>query len=41
MAGTPWLGEAKAIVHGSRAWADRRDEFEDVHAAAEAAAAEL
>jgi ribosomal protein L7/L12 len=35
------LGEAKTIVHGSPAWADRRDEFEDVHEAAEAAAAEL
>lgn len=35
------LGEAKAIVHGSTAWADLRDQFEGVHAAAEAAASEL
>jgi hypothetical protein len=35
------LGDAKAIVHDSSAWADFRDGFEQVHDAAEAAVHEL
>lgn len=35
------LGEAKDIVHRSRAWADLRSDFEALHEAAEAAAAHL
>jgi hypothetical protein len=31
------LGDAKAIVHGSTAWADLRDGFEQVHDAVQAA----
>jgi hypothetical protein len=34
------LGEAKDIVHRSRAWSDLRGDFEDLHEAAEAAAAQ-
>ncbi len=35
------LGEAKRIVHQSRAWEDARDGFDQLHDVAEAAAAEL
>jgi ribosomal protein L7/L12 len=35
------LGEAKTIVHESRAWSDRRADFEQLHDAAEAATALL
>ena len=32
------LGEAKRIVHASRAWADAREGFEHLHDAAQSAA---
>lgn len=35
------LGEAKRIVHQSRAWADAREGFDQLHDVAEAAAADL
>ena len=35
------LGEAKRIVHQSRAWEDARESFDQLHDAAEAAAADL
>lgn len=35
------LSEAKAVVHGSPAWADLRADFEAVHDAAEDAASRL
>jgi ribosomal protein L7/L12 len=35
------LGEAKQIVHRSEAWSDSREEFEELHDAAAAAASDL
>ena len=35
------LGEAKRIVHQSRAWEDAREGFDQLHDVAEAAAADL
>ena len=35
------LGEAKRIVHQSKAWEDAREGFDQLHDAAEAAAADL
>ena len=35
------LGEAKRIVHQSRAWEDARESFDQLHDVAEAAAADL
>lgn len=35
------LGEAKEIVHASPTWSDARDDFEQLHEAADQAATEL
>jgi len=35
------LGEAKRLVHTSRAWSDAREEFEDLQAAVSEVAARL